>query len=72
MPVYEYKGLDAKGKQTQGVREAEGPRTLKALLRKEGIFLTELYEEKSGEKENCKKEEPLDLWPPQRTPRSRK
>lgn len=48
MPVYEYKGLDAKGKQVQGVREADGPRVLKALLRKEGIFLTELYEEKVG------------------------
>ena len=46
MPVYEYKGLDGKGKGTQGVREAENPRALKAALRKEGIFLTDLYESK--------------------------
>ena len=48
MPVYEYKGLNAQGKVVKGVREADSPRALKALLKKEGIFLTELYEEKVG------------------------
>lgn len=54
MPVYEYKGLNAKGKAVQGVKEADSPRGLKTLLRKEGIFLTDLYEEKAG-KQNKKK-----------------
>jgi len=48
MPVYEYKGLNSKGKNVQGVKEADSPRVLKGALRKEGIFLTELFEAKAG------------------------
>ncbi len=50
MPVYVYKGLNSDGKNVKGVREADSPKALKALLRREGIFLTELYEEKVGKK----------------------
>lgn len=48
MPVYEYKGINDAGKNVKGVQEADNPRALKAQLRKEGIFLTELHEEKAG------------------------
>ncbi len=48
MPVYEYKGINSKGKTVRGVKEADGPKALKKLLKKEGIFLTDLYEEKAG------------------------
>jgi general secretion pathway protein F len=48
MPVYEYKGLNDKGKKVQGVREADSPKALKSLLRKDGIFPTDIYEEKGG------------------------
>jgi general secretion pathway protein F len=41
MAVFEYKGLNAKGKAVSGVLDSENPRTLKMNLRKEGIFLTE-------------------------------
>jgi general secretion pathway protein F len=46
MPVYAYKGLDARGKNTTGVRDAESPRKLRRLLRKEGVFVTDLSEER--------------------------
>ncbi|HOX45261.1 MAG TPA: type II secretion system inner membrane protein GspF [Myxococcota bacterium] len=42
MPVYRYKGMNSAGKATAGIRDADSPRTLRALLRKEGIFLTEV------------------------------
>ncbi|MBU50561.1 MAG: type II secretion system protein GspF [Deltaproteobacteria bacterium] len=48
MPVYEYKGINEKGKNVKGVKEADNKRALKSLLRKEGIFPTDIYEEKVG------------------------
>ena len=46
MAVYAYKGLDARGKQVAGVRDAENPRVLRAVMRKEGVFITEHSEER--------------------------
>lgn len=46
MPVFEYKGLTEAGKNVRGVRDADSAKTLRALLRKEGIFLTEVVAEK--------------------------
>lgn len=51
MPVYEYKGINDKGKTVSGVLEADNPRALKLQLRKDGIFLTDLFEEKVGKAE---------------------
>lgn len=48
MPVFEYKGLSEAGKNLRGVRDADSPKTLRALLRKEGIFLTEVVAEKEA------------------------
>ena len=45
MPVFEYKALSAAGKPTTGLREADSPRTLRSLLRREGVFLTEVVGE---------------------------
>ncbi len=51
MPIYEYKGLNSKGKPVQGIRDADNPRVLKTLLTKEGIFLTQYAETtKTGDK----------------------
>jgi general secretion pathway protein F len=47
MPVFEYKALSAAGKTLTGLREADSPRTLRGLLRREGVFLTEVLGEKS-------------------------
>jgi general secretion pathway protein F len=50
MPVFEYKALNAAGKQVTGLREADSPRTLRGLLRRDGVFLTEVLGEKSQKK----------------------
>ncbi|PIE17746.1 MAG: type II secretion system protein GspF [Proteobacteria bacterium] len=44
MPAFAYRGLDARGKQVNGVREAESARALRQALRKDGVFLTESHE----------------------------
>jgi general secretion pathway protein F len=44
MPIYEYKGLDAKGKHAKGLKEADSVKSLRILLRREGIFVTDMKE----------------------------
>lgn len=48
MPIFEYKGLSAKGKQVTGVKDTDSPRSLKAELRKENIYLTQYAERARG------------------------
>lgn len=50
MAVYDYTGVNAKGKQVKGSREADSPRTLRDLLKAEGVFLTEAVEGKDAAK----------------------
>ena len=45
MPVFEYKGFNEAGKAVEGIREADSPKGLRALLRKEGVFLSEVNAE---------------------------
>jgi general secretion pathway protein F len=47
MPVFEFKALNAAGKPITGLREADSPRTLRTVLRREGVYLTEVVAEKS-------------------------
>lgn len=42
MPVFEYRGFDDNGKAVKGVREADGAKSLRAALRKEGVLVTEV------------------------------
>lgn len=44
MPVFQYKGFDSKGKATSGVKDADNPRALRVLLKREGVMLTEVKE----------------------------
>jgi general secretion pathway protein F len=43
MPVYEYKGIDAKGKKAAGIIDAENERVGRQKLRKNGIFTTDIH-----------------------------
>jgi general secretion pathway protein F len=45
MPVFVYKGLDASGKSTNGIVDADSPKLARIKLRKSGIFPTDLSEE---------------------------
>ena len=50
MAVYEYRGiLVATGKPVKGVRDAENPKALRAVLRKDGVLLTVATEGKVAE-----------------------
>ncbi len=40
MPAFEYKGLNAAGKEVGGVRDADNEKALRAVLKREGVFLT--------------------------------
>jgi len=51
MPVYAYKGLDDRGKELKGSRDADSPKTLRAMLKREGVRIIECTEEtKKGQK----------------------
>src|SRR5574341_1038667 len=42
MPVFQYKALDSAGKSIQGLKEADSPKALRAVLKRDGVFLTEV------------------------------
>jgi general secretion pathway protein F len=44
MPLFDYKGISAKGKQISGVGEADGVTELTAKLKREGIYVTRVTE----------------------------
>ncbi len=48
MAVFEYRGLNAAGKNVTGLKEADSAKTLRSLLRKDGIFLTDVVGEAEG------------------------
>jgi len=48
MPVFEYKALDQRGRQVAGLREADSPKGLRAALRRDGVFLTEVLGQKEA------------------------
>src|SRR6476646_5171785 len=48
MPVFEFKGFSEAGKSISGVRDAESAKALRSVLRKDGVFLTEVVAERRG------------------------
>jgi general secretion pathway protein F len=48
MPMYAYKGIGTTGKQVAGVRDADSPKTLRQLLRKDGVIVTSFDLSKGG------------------------
>ena len=45
MAVFAYKGIDARGKATKGVRDADNIKALRNLLRRDGVMVTEVLEQ---------------------------
>src|SRR6185295_3378235 len=48
MAVYEFRGLNTAGKTITGLKEADSPKTLRSLLKKEGVFLTDVVGQTEG------------------------
>lgn len=58
MPVFQYIGVGAAGKEVKGIKDADTAKALRTVLRREGVFLTEFKEAKAGraaEEEEAKK-----------------
>ena len=49
MPVYTYSALDARGKATKGVVNADSARAARVKLRQSGLFTKELLESAGGQ-----------------------
>lgn len=45
MAVFQWQGIDSRGRDVKGTRDADNPRVLHALLRREGILATAIEEE---------------------------
>src|SRR5512138_2159330 len=54
MPVFEYKALNAAGKAVTGLKEADSPKTLRANLRRDGVFLTEVLAEQQVKEQQAR------------------
>lgn len=48
MPVFSYKGVDGRGKAIAGTKDADTPKMLRALLRREGVLVTQVTEARGG------------------------
>jgi general secretion pathway protein F len=48
MPMYAYKGVGSSGKSMSGVRDAESPKVLRQILRKDGILVTSFELSRGG------------------------
>ena len=48
MPMYAFKGVSPSGKSINGVRDAESPKTLRQVLRKDGVLVTSFELSKGG------------------------
>lgn len=45
MAVYEWRGVNAAGRTVKGVRDAESPKALRNMLRRDGVLVTDVVEE---------------------------
>lgn len=49
MPVFEYEGLNGRGKNVRGIVDAEGLRAARAKLKRQGVFATQVVEARRAE-----------------------
>jgi general secretion pathway protein F len=56
MPIFEYRGFNEAGRSVDGIREAESPKGLRALLRKEGVFVSEVKAEEVKKRETAEEQ----------------
>ena len=54
MAVYEWRGVNPAGKTVKGVRDADNPKALRNLLRREGVMVTEVTEESVARKKKAR------------------
>ncbi len=47
-PIYAYKGVDPRGKAVTGTKESDSPKTLRAVMRRDGVVVTDVAEARGG------------------------
>jgi general secretion pathway protein F len=52
--VFEWRGINSAGRTVKGVRDAENPKALRVLLRREGVLLTEVLEESAARQKKAR------------------
>jgi len=52
--VFEWRGINSAGRTVKGVRDAENPKALRVLLRREGVLLTEVLEESAAKQKKAR------------------
>ena len=54
MAVFAYKGINAGGKNVKGVRDADSAKALRAILKRDGVMVTEVLEKAEAEKKSAR------------------
>ncbi|HJL18976.1 MAG TPA: type II secretion system inner membrane protein GspF [Sandaracinaceae bacterium LLY-WYZ-13_1] len=54
MAVYEWRGITTAGKEVKGVQDADNPRVLRTMLRKDGVLVTQVLEESEARLEKAR------------------
>lgn len=49
MPLWAYRGVDSRGKAVNGVRDADTPKILRSILRRDGVIVTDVAEARAGQ-----------------------
>jgi len=49
MPVFAYKALNESGRTVEGLKEADSPKSLRTVLRRDGLYLTEVVGEQKAQ-----------------------
>lgn len=61
MPIFEYRGLDARGKDVRGIIDADTPRLARTKLKKTGVFPTQVQETMT-ERRGSRRDLSLTYW----------
>ena len=54
MAVFAYKGIDASGRNVKGIRDAESPRALRVVLKRDGVMVTEVLEQHEAARKSAR------------------
>ena len=54
MAVYAWRGINASGKNVKGVRDADSPKALRAVLKRDGVMVTEVLERSEAAKKSAR------------------
>jgi general secretion pathway protein F len=54
MAVYQWHGINASGKKVKGVQDADSPKALRTMLRRDGVLVTDITEQSEAQKKQAR------------------